>query len=530
MIEFRALYKGPNFAMFLQSHTGHMQLSQDSSVKFRWQYLIAATMLFVYSSAIVAIASEHPNVILILTDDQGYGPLGRHGNSWIKTPSLDQLYDQSVRFDRFLVSPTCAPTRSALMTGRHPMKNGITHTILERERMALSAITLPQILHTSGYKSGIYGKWHLGDEDEYQPQNRGFDEAFIHGGGGIGQAYDCSCADVPDNGYFNPIIRHNGTFVQTSGFCTDVFFDSATRWIEDQIIAEQPYFAYIATNAPHAPYFAPAANIERFKKLGFEDKAAGFYGMIENIDENVGRLITRLENLKQMENTLLVFMSDNGMAHEGIKGQTSLGTTEDGMPLFGWNANMRGLKNSPDEGGVRVPCFFRWDGHLKPNKSIDTVVAHIDFLPTVAEICHASIADIGQVEGHSLTGLMPWSNAEFPSVVDSIVGERYLFTHIGRWPTHTNVDQHKFKGYAVRNQRYRLVDGKLFDMLQDPYQTLDIGPKEPKVLAKMNSAFDDFWSAAKPLMVNEFAEMSPTKPFWEAFHQQKSTVGISQWP
>ncbi len=258
-----------------------------------------------------------PNVILVMTDDQGYGPLARHGNTWIKTPNLDNLYERSVRFDRFLVSPTCAPTRSAIMTGRHPEKNGVTHTILERERMTLDAVTLPQILQQAGYNTGIFGKWHLGDEDEYQPDRRGFSECFIHGGGGIGQAYECSCADVPNNSYFNPIVRHNGVFKSTEGFCTDVFFDAAIHWIDQQVKHNRPYFAYITTNAPHSPYFAPRENIERFKKLGFADKPAGFYGMIENIDENMGELIGYLEEKNQLTNTVLIFMSDNGTAHEG---------------------------------------------------------------------------------------------------------------------------------------------------------------------------------------------------------------------
>ena len=149
------------------------------------------------------LAGSKPNIILLITDDQGYAPVGKHGHPWIKTPNLDILHDTSSRFDRFLVSPTCSPTRAALMTGRHPMKNGITHTILERERMTLNATTLPQVLKSAGYTTGIFGKWHLGDEDPYQPHNRGFDEAFIHGAGGIGQAYNCSCADAPGNKYFD---------------------------------------------------------------------------------------------------------------------------------------------------------------------------------------------------------------------------------------------------------------------------------------------------------------------------------------
>ena len=173
-----------------------------------------------------------PNIVLMITDDQGYGPIGKHGNPWIQTPNLDKLHGQSTRFERFLVSPTCSPTRAALMSGRHPMKNGITHTILERERMALSTVILPQVLSKAGYVSGIFGKWHLGDEEPYQPHKRGFNEAFIHGAGGIGQRYNCSCADVPGNQYFNPTIRHNGSFVNTKGYCTDLFFTAGLGWMK----------------------------------------------------------------------------------------------------------------------------------------------------------------------------------------------------------------------------------------------------------------------------------------------------------
>src|SRR6056297_4248829 len=194
------------------------------------------TAMFEITTMTVASAADlsgsKPNIIVVMTDDQGYAPVGEHGHPWIETPNLDELHARSTRFDRFLVSPTCAPTRSALMTGRHPMRNGVTHTILERARMTLNAVTLPQALQTAGYTSGIFGKWHLGDEEAYQPHKRGFDEAFIHGAGGIGQAYDCSCADVPGNKYFDPIIRHNGSFVRTSGFCTDVFFTAAIGWMQ----------------------------------------------------------------------------------------------------------------------------------------------------------------------------------------------------------------------------------------------------------------------------------------------------------
>ncbi len=189
-----------------------------------------------------AAAATKPNFIFILTDDQGYGDLSCHGNPILKTPHLDRLHAESVRFTDFHVSPTCAPTRSALMTGRHEFKNGVTHTINERERLTPSAITLAQALKTAGYTTGIFGKWHLGDEAEYRPDRRGFDEVFIHGAGGIGQTYPGSCGDAPGNTYFDPAILHNGKFVKTRGYCTDVFFAQALQWI-DAVKGKQPFYA-----------------------------------------------------------------------------------------------------------------------------------------------------------------------------------------------------------------------------------------------------------------------------------------------
>jgi hypothetical protein len=195
----------------------HLTILPESSMlrTIAWATVAVCWILGELTGSLLAAQNAAPNIVLIITDDQGYGPLGRHGHPWLKTPHLDRLHDVSTRFTRFLVSPTCSPTRSALMTGRHSMRNGITHTILERERLTLNAVTLPQILKKVGYTTGIFGKWHLGDEEPYQPHNRGFDETFIHGAGGIGQAYACSCADAPDNSYFDPVIRYNGQFVKT---------------------------------------------------------------------------------------------------------------------------------------------------------------------------------------------------------------------------------------------------------------------------------------------------------------------------
>jgi arylsulfatase len=467
-------------------------------------------------------AAQQPNIILIITDDQGYGPVGKHGHPWIRTPHLDALYDKSTRFTRFLVSPTCAPTRAAIMTGRHPMKNGVTHTILERERMTLDATILPQVLKTAGYTTGIFGKWHLGDEEAYQPRNRGFDEEFIHGAGGIGQAYKCSCADAPGNKYFDPVLRHNGKFVKTKGYCTNLFFDAGLGWIKQQAAASKPFFAYITTNAPHGPFIAPPSNTKHFTDLGFGKKEAGFYGMIENIDENVGRLMDRLGEWKLLDDTIVIFMSDNGMTGGGSGPRNKpLGQLPDGTAMEFYNAGMKGLKASADEGGVRVPFFIRWDGHFTPGRDITRIAAHLDILPTLAEITGATLP-ANQVEGRSLLPLLKDSNADWE--------DRLFFTHKGRWKTGANPADHQWENFAVRNQRFRLVGmSQLYDMEADPAQTTNVADQHPEVVENMLNAYRQFWKEAVPLMVNEKAPMSPTRPYHVDYEQQEQATGIPAW-
>jgi len=468
-----------------------------------------------------SLAGAKPNILLIITDDQGYGQIGRHGHPWLNTPHQDELFDSSVRFDRFMASPTCAPTRSALMTGRHPMRNGITHTILERERMTLAATTLPQVLKRAGYTSGIFGKWHLGDEDAYLPEARGFDESFIHGAGGIGQKYDCSCADAPNNKYFDPFVRHNGKFVKTKGFCTDVFFKAATRWIDEKRKGDQPFFAYLATNAPHAPYIAPPQNIKRFKELGFDDDQAGFYGMIENIDENIGKMMASLESMGLMKDTLIIFMSDNGTAGMKSRQANAIGRTPNGEELFFYNADMKGTKGSVDEGGVRVPFFVRWDGKIEPDRTLSQLVAHIDVLPTIAELAGAELPE-NQVEGRSMVPLL--------SGVGTGWGDRLLFDHTGRWPTGSEPNDFQWKKFTVRNSQFRLVDGdQLYDLYADPGQTKNCIDQYPQLAKDMRDAYDQWWKVTRPMMVNETAPMSPTKPFHEAFYKQEKEEGIPEW-
>lgn len=469
------------------------------------------------SAHAASLKASRPNVILVMTDDQGKGDLSCLGNPDMATPNLDRLFAASTRFTSFHVSPTCAPTRSAIMTGRHEFKNGVTHTILERERMTLKAMTLAETLVAVGYDTGIFGKWHLGDEEPYQPHKRGFTEAFIHGAGGIGQAYDCSCADAPpnrENRYFDSVIRHNGTFVHTKGFCTDVFFQAALGWIKECKDSGRPFFTYITPNAPHGPMIAPEKYKKPFLDAGFDENTAGRYGMIVNIDDNVGLLMRKLAEWKLEQSTLLIFMTDNGQA--GRRGRRN------GESYRLHTAGFKSGKGSPYEGGTCVPAFWRWKDALSEGRDIGALTAHIDLFPTIAELTGAALPDGNQVEGRSMVPLLENPKANWP--------DRFLFTHQGRWSKGANPDDSKFRNCAVRNSRFRLVNNKeLYDIQNDPYETANVIGEHADVVAEMRVAYDEWWTETRPLMVNENVPNSPTRPFFELYEQQLKLSGISLW-
>lgn len=461
--------------------------------------------------------STPPNIILVMTDDQGYGDLGCHGHPFLKTPNIDRLYSQGTRFTDFHVSPTCAPTRAALMSGKAPFKNGITHTILERDRMALSSTTIAEVLKSAGYTTGIFGKWHLGDEDEYQPDRRGFDEVFIHGAGGIGQTYAGSQSDAPGTGYFNPIVKHNGQFVQTEGYCTDVFFEQSLGWIQSKKDAGKPFFAYLATNAPHAPYIVDPKYPDVYQGKCSE-QSAKFFGMIANIDENMGLLMKKLDEWKLADNTVLIFMTDNGSA---------AGT---------YNFGMKGKKGSPHEGGSRVPLFMRLPGLTTPGRDIDALTRHYDLFPTLAELADAKIPVGYELDGRSLVPLLKDPNTAWP--------DRDLFFHVGRWNKkgapgqwgqgNTDPDAAKYKQFAVRNKKWRLVGESLageslYDIENDPGETTDVAKNHPDVAASMLKSYDAWWDEVRPMMVNEDASLDVEKPFQVQFEKQKASGGIPAW-
>lgn len=453
-----------------------------------------------------SLAARQPNIIFVLTDDQGYGDVSAHGHPVLRTPNLDRLHDEGVRFTDFHVSPTCSPTRSALLTGRHEFKNGVTHTILERERLTLSATTLAQVLKQAGYTTGVFGKWHLGDERRYQPERRGFDETFIHGGGGIGQTYPGSCGDAPGNTYFDPVILHNGRFVRTRGYCTDVFFGQALAWIES-VKGTRPFFAYLPCNAPHAPLQVRPEDEARYAGK-VSPRAAKYLGMVANIDDNVGRLLAKLAEWNLERDTLVVFMNDNG--------------TDGGALVPNANAGMRGKKGTAYLGGTRASSFWRWPGTLRP-ADCDALTAHIDFFPTLAEIAGAPMSGKvrAQVEGRSLVPLLEDPSAPW--------GDRTLFTHFGRWAKGASPDTAKYRRCSVREKAWHLVSAdsattapqwQLFHLPDDPGEQTDVATAHPEVVARLSSAFEAWWDSVQPMLVNEDAVGPRINPFKARYWRQ----------
>lgn len=475
----------------------------------RMATLVMAGLAFTLATSHAAsLEGRRPNIVFILTDDQGYGDLSVHGNPVLKTPHLDELHAQSVRFTDWHNSPTCAPTRSALLTGRHEFRNGVTHTILERERLAPTACTLAEVLRGAGYRTGIFGKWHLGDELDHRPDRRGFDETFVHGAGGIGQTYPGSCGDAPGNTYFNPAILHNGNFEKTTGYCTDVFFTQATRWIESQRQSGTPFLCWIATNAPHGPYVAKPEDVALYRDKTPSEDVANFFGMLHNIDQNVGQLRQQLQKWGLANNTLVIFMNDNG------------GTA--GTKVY--NAGMRAAKGTPWLGGTRAISFWNWPGTLTP-ADCPALTAHLDFFPTLAALAGAAPTPEtqAQVEGRSLLPLLEKPDAPW--------AERTLYTHVGRWPFRADPETGKYQNCAVRRGPFTLVSSgraatpgapawQLFDVKSDPAQEHDLASGKPEVVKELARSYETWWQSVRPQMVNENAPLPAVNPFKELYWKQ----------
>ena len=353
--------------------------------------------------------------------------------------------------------------------------------------------------------------------DDPRATKRGYDEVFIHGAGGIGQSYPGSCGDAPGNTYFSPYILHNGTFEKTDGYCTDVFFAQATKWIES-LKGKQPFYAYIATNVPHAPLQVRNEDLARYKDKVPDENAAKFFGMLSNADDNIGKLLAKLKEWGIEKDTLVIFMNDNG------------GTA--GTKVF--NAGMRGQKGTPFLGGTRASSFWRWPGTLTPG-DVKALSAHIDFFPTIAAIAGANLPEKvkTQIEGRSLVPFL-----EKP---DTVAEDRTLFTHVGRWEKGQAPETGKYSNCSVRTTRWHLVQagGKkaqaktgwmLFDVQADPGEQTDVAATNADVVAKMTADYETWWTSVRPMMVNEDVPLAKNQPFRVLFEKQFGPVKESVAP
>jgi len=383
---------------------------------------------------------RRPNVLLILTDDQGWGDIHSHGNGKLDTPVLDKLAASGARFDRFYVSPLCAPTRASLLTGRYHLRTGTHGVTRGRETMRSEEVTIAEVLKEAGYATGCFGKWHNGAHYPYHPNGQGFDEFLGF------------CAGHWNN-YFDTTLERNGKLVKTKGYISDVLTDAAIAFIERH--RDRPFFCYLPYNAPHSPWQAPDKYFDKYKARGFDDTTACAYAMVENLNDNIGRLLKKLDDLGLADDTVVLFLTDNGPNSDR------------------YNGGMKGRKGSAHEGGVRVPLFIRWPGPIKPGTEVRQIAAHIDLLPTIVQLCDVPMPETLPLDGVSLVPLLRGEAAEWP--------DRMVFTHKGN------------RG-SVRTQRWRAVSSgrrwELYDMVADPGQRKDLAKQHPAVVRRLRSAYE----------------------------------------
>jgi arylsulfatase A-like enzyme len=464
-------------------------------------------------SAANMLKHEHqparPNVLVIITDDQGHGDLGFHGNSNIHTPNLDRLARESVRCKYFYVSPVCAPTRASLLTGRYNYRTGVTDTYLGRAMMFGDEVTLGEMFVAAGYRTGLFGKWHLGDNYPMRPMDQGFQESLVHKGGGIAQPSDPPGGDS----YFDATLYRNGTALKSKGYCTDVFTDAAIEFIARK--PDRPFFAWLAYNAPHTPLQVPKADLDRYHDVS-DETTAKVYAMVSNIDGNVGRVLKQLPG-----NTIVVFLTDNGPQQAR------------------YNSGMRDRKGSVYEGGIRVPFFIRWPGKLKAGREVKQVAAHIDLAPTLLDACGIPKPAGVSFDGMSLWPLLTGARVQWP--------ERTLYF---QWHRGDVPELHR--AFAARGLRFKLVqalgagekwDGKkvfqLFDMEKDPAEGRDIARPRPALMKELLAGYERWFESMKssrgfalPRIVIGTTNENPvtlTRQDWRGPEANWATNGLGYW-
>ncbi len=398
-------------------------------------------------------ASAPPNVLIVLTDDQGYGDLSCHGNPVLKTPNLDRLHSQSVRFTDFHSAPMCTPTRGQLLSGLDALYNRATSVTAGRAVLRKDVPTMANIFGAAGYRTGIFGKWHVGDNYPYRPMDRGFQEAKYHLGFGMSSAPEFG------NDYFNGRYRDKGVVKRFEGYCTDFWFREAMQFMRESQSRKQPFLCYLPTNAPHGPHWVDEKYAAPYKKLG---GPANFFGMIANIDENMGKLERFLTETGLRDNTIVIFMTDNG------------GTA--GVKIF--NAGMRGRKQMYYDGGHRVPCFIRWpNGKLRQPGDIATPAHMQDILPTLIELCGVKKPANARFDGVSLAPLLRGAGT---------IADRMLVVQYGqilkKWDSCTIWGKWRLVGHD-----------ELYDLREDPGQEKNVASSSPEVLAKMRAYYEAWW-------------------------------------
>ncbi|MFW6133681.1 MAG: arylsulfatase [Planctomycetota bacterium] len=416
-----------------------------------------------------------PNVVLVITDDQGYPDLGCTGNPWLRTPNIDRFAAEAVRCDDFHVQPLCTPTRGAIMSGHRPAYNGAWATCWGRSLLDARETTLGDLFAAAGYRTGMFGKWHLGDNYPFRPQDRGFEHVVAHKGGGVGQT-----PDFWGNNYFDDTYFHNGRPVEHTGYCTDVWFEQAMAWIERT--AGEPFFCYVATNAPHSPYLVA----DEYRRM-YEDIAGirepAFYGMITNIDENFAKLRAKLAELGIEDDTILVFMTDNGSS-------ASAHMDETGHETGGYNANLRGMKGSFYDGGHKVPFLLRWPGGaLTAPRAVTEMCLDVDLLPTFVDLCDLPAPEGDPPDGVSIAPLLRGQ-------ADRLDDDRVHFLH-----NHQGTEPPDMWKGAAMTRRWRLVGGReLYDIAADPSQRADVADEHPDVVERLRGAYQRWYRSVAPRM------------------------------
>ena len=412
---------------------------------------------------------KHFNVIVVLADDQGYCDVGFTGHPQLKTPQIDDLAHRGVQFTQFYAQSVCSPTRAALMTGRDYYRTGVTDTAAGCSQVAADEYTLAEAFHDHGYKTGIFGKWHLGDNYPYRPIDQGFDESVVIKGGMIAK-------DAPLRGYFDPLLIHNGQPEQYMGYCTDIFTDKAIEFISKS--GSKPFFIYLATNTPHTPRIAPEKYAQPYKDMGLSEETSHFYGMIANIDDNLGRVKKVLADRGLSQNTIIVYLGDNGTPHHGMPDHYT---------------GLRGKKCEPYDGGIKVPFVISVPG-LNTGRKVDRIASVNDIMPTLLDSCAIALPEHLKLDGKSLLPLIQGDAPQWP--------DRTLFFQF-----HRGDAPNRYWQIAVRRQRYKLVRWltserkpggekqmfELYDMANDPLEKNDLAKECPEEVASLKSAYDSWF-------------------------------------